>query len=119
MDDRQRILEIAARGQLPDSLSETSEFPLEAVRELVEAGYLTAMDASSFDAVEYLDPRITIAGREYLRVLQARSNESPDSLVAALQKLRDIMVSVSTGKRRIDDVNDEYRSLFTAVAAEL
>ncbi|HMJ24442.1 MAG TPA: hypothetical protein VK475_01365, partial [Pyrinomonadaceae bacterium] len=119
MDDRQRILEIAARGQLPDSVSEASEFSIEAVGELIEAGYLAATDASSFDGTEYLDPRITIAGREYLRVLQARNVEPSDTLIVVLQKLRDIMVSVSTGKRRIDDVNEEYRSLFGEAAAGL
>jgi len=119
MDDRQRILETAARGQLPDSLSEVSGLSIEAVRELVEAGYLTATDTSGFDGIEYLDPRITITGREYLRVLQARSPEPPDSLILVLQKLRDIMVSVATGKRGIDDVNEEYRSLFANAGAGL
>lgn len=69
MEEHRRILEIASRGSLPESLNEASDLPIQVVRELIEAGYMTAIDASSFDGTEYLDPRITMRGREYLRAL--------------------------------------------------
>ena len=119
MDEHRRILEFAARGSLPESLSESSEFPIQVVRELVEAGYLTAIDATSFDGMEYLNPRITMGGREYLRTLQARDPLDSDVTLARLQRMRDIMVSVSTGKGGIDQVNDEYRTLFADTDAVL
>ena len=119
MDDHRRILELAARGTLPDSVGESSELPLGAVRDLVEAGHLAAADASSFDGIEYLAPRITLSGREYLRALQQREEDSTESLVSVLQRMRDIMVSVATGVRRIDDVNADYRNLYAVADGQL
>ena len=113
MEEHRRILEIASRGSLPESISESSGLPIQVIRELIEAGYLTAFDATTFDGVEYINPRITIQGREYLRTLEERSGiNSLGTLITQLQKMRDIMVSVSTGKRSIDDINDEYCELF-------
>ncbi len=70
MEQHLRILELGARGALPDSIDECSELPISIIRELVEAGYLAAIDASSKDGIAYLDPRITLTGREYLRQLR-------------------------------------------------
>jgi hypothetical protein len=119
MEQHRRILEIASRDSLPESLSEASELPIHVVRELIEAGYLTAADASSFDGIEYLNPRITLSGREYLRTLSTPNRGDSDDLIARLQKVRDIMVSVSTGKRSIDEINGEYRELFAETDAAL
>ena len=36
-------------------------------------------------------------------------------LIALLEKTRDLMVAVATGGPRIDEVNDEYRALYSSV----
>lgn len=113
MDEHLRVLELAARGALPDSIDESSELPVGIVRELVEEGYLAAIDTSSFDGIAYLEPRITLSGREYLRRLKLELSESEPEILGMLQRLRDIMIAVSTGGPRIDDVNTEYRNLYT------
>jgi hypothetical protein len=69
------ILERASTGTLPTSINSTSELPLAVVRELVEAGYLAAVDATTLAGIEYLDPRITMSGREHLRALQQSEAE--------------------------------------------
>lgn len=61
------ILKAAARGELPQSIDEQSDFDVHLVKELVESGLLKAVDASSFDGPAFLNPTITVAGREYLR----------------------------------------------------
>lgn len=120
MKNHIRILDLASRGTLPDQIDEDSELPVLIVRELVQAGYLTAIDASSMDGHAYLEPRITISGREYLRRLQQREADAPEkSLIAEIERLRDTLVSVATGGARIEAANDSYRSLFTKVDASL
>lgn len=112
MEEHFRILEMAARNALPERVDEDSELSVSVIHELYEAGYLDATDASSRDGMEYLDPRITLQGREYLRQLQSERAAPEKELVAALEHMRDMMVSVSTGVRRIQDANDEYRQLY-------
>lgn len=75
LDEHLRILTLAARGELPHSIVENSPVSVAIVRELVEAGLLHAIDASSFDGPEYLDARITMEGRQYLA--QYRESDKP------------------------------------------
>lgn len=75
MKEYMKILEIAADGNFPEKIDETSELSVDTVRELIEAGYLTAIDASSFDGIAYLQARITLPGREYLDVLKSGAKE--------------------------------------------
>jgi hypothetical protein len=89
------------------------------VRELVEAGHVAAIDASSMDGDCYLDPRITIAGREYLRELRQFSESSKVDVTAILQRMKDILIAVSTGGPRIESVNTEYRDLYAAADSAL
>jgi hypothetical protein len=72
MKDHLKILEIAAENRLPERIDETSEFQIEIVTELIDAGYLKAIDASSFDGIAYLQTKITLQGREYLNELKSQ-----------------------------------------------
>jgi hypothetical protein len=110
---------LAARGALPDQINEESELPIAVVRELIEGGCLQAIDASSFDGDAYLNARITLKGREYLRKLQRSAAAPEHDLIVMLEKMRDIMVAVSTGGPRIDSVNAQYRELYAAADSEL
>ena len=115
-----RILELASRDALPDQIDEDSDIPVSIVRELVQAGYLTAIDASSFDGVSYVDLHITIPGREYLRRLQQREADAPEKeLIADIERLKGMLIAVSTGGPRIDDINESYRELYAKVDSEL
>jgi hypothetical protein len=73
MEEYLRILELAAHNALPEQINEESELPIAAVRELIDGGYLNAIDASSMDGDAYLRPRITFPGREYLKKLQTEN----------------------------------------------
>jgi hypothetical protein len=73
MEEYLRILDLAAHNALPEQINEESELPIAAVRELIDSGYLNAIDASSMDGNAYLRPRITLPGREYLKKLQAEN----------------------------------------------
>ena len=119
MQEHRRILRLAARGSLPDEIDSDSELSVEVVRELVEAGHLKAIDATSFDHPAFVSPRITLAGREYLLELELAEGASESELLGDLDRMRDIMVAVSTGGPRIDDVNSEYRDLYQSVNERL
>jgi hypothetical protein len=117
--DYLRILDLASRDALPDRINDHSDPPFAIVRELVEAGYLWAIDASSFDGDEYMSPRITLQGREYLAHLQGQMQESERYLIANIDRLRSTLVSVSTGGPKIDDVNASYKEMFMEVDVAL
>ena len=42
-----------------------------------------------------------------------------EELIAGLENLRNVMIAVSTGGPRINDVNDQYQRTFAAITAEL
>jgi len=114
LEEHLHILELAARNALPEHINEDSELSVLVVRELREAGYLDAADASSQDGMEYILPRITLPGREYLRHLQSQRVAPEKELIAILERLRDLMVSVSTDGPRIQTVNEEYQEMYAA-----
>lgn len=74
MDQHLKILELAAKKELPEALDENSEIPIDVVSELIEAGCLKAIDASDFDGPAYLQIKITLQGREYLKQLKSQSD---------------------------------------------
>jgi len=78
MKQHLKILEIAADKKLPEQIDETSELPVEIVSELIDAGYLKAIDASSFDGPAYLQTKITLQGREYLNGLKYKKKDHTD-----------------------------------------
>jgi len=86
--DHQRILEAAANLTLPDEIDESSEHSVSVVRELVESGFLDAADACSDDGDAYLEPRITMLGRQYLESLKLRSDptDEPSTIFMGIAK---------------------------------
>jgi len=118
MKEYHRILDLASKGALPDRIDENSEIPIPIIRELVQANYLTAIDASSFDGTAYLNPQITVSGREQLHQYQSEISEQNNGLVKILERMRDIMTAVSTGGPRIDSVNPDYKKLFSTAEQE-
>ena len=119
MDEHERILGLGEHGALPDRIDDSSELSVSVVKELVEAGYLAAIDACSMDGDCYLDPRITLAGREYLRELREALSSPEIDVAGILQRMKDIMIAVSTGGPRIDSANAEYRELYAVADKEL
>ena len=75
------ILRRAASDDLPDPADTRSGVDLVLFRELYEAGYIEAIDASSFDGPSYVSPRITLAGREYLTDLDDSRHGEPPKFV--------------------------------------
>lgn len=76
-----KILEMAANDGLPESIDEGTGLPLDIITELVEAGYLKAIDASSFEGIAYIAPKITLPGREYLERLRIQERSSTIKMV--------------------------------------
>lgn len=79
------VLRQAAAGTLPDRVERGSAVPVDIVGELVISGYLAGIDASSSGGPCILEPRITTAGREHLRILEERAKAA--SLLGRLRKL--------------------------------
>ncbi len=75
MKEHQYILDLAAQGKLPNNIDSRSHISVNVVRELVKAGYLEAINASSFNGEAYINSRITLAGREYLDELKVKLEE--------------------------------------------
>ncbi|MGM0593832.1 MAG: hypothetical protein ACQETD_04775 [Pseudomonadota bacterium] len=80
--EHQRVLEAAANQTLPDEIDESSEYSVSVVKELVESGFLNAADACSDDGDAYLEPRITLSGREYLESFKLKSDSVVDRKTA-------------------------------------
>ena len=76
-----KILELAAEGKLPKQIDDKSEISVDSVRELIEAGYLNAIDATSFDGPAYLRIRITLQGREYLHSQTSLENKQGTGMI--------------------------------------
>jgi len=74
------------------------------VQELIDAGYLKAIDASSFDGLAYIEPEITLAGREYLARLKERTKEKQ----MEPKKQKGTMLDLATG---ISNVTDAWNGI--------
>ena len=61
------LLKSANNNNLPTQIDERSGIVLNIFRELFQAGFLSAIDASSSDDLCYLDVRITSSGRQELQ----------------------------------------------------
>jgi hypothetical protein len=80
MSEYRRVLELAAQGKLPPNIDDSTDPSASVVRELLEAGYLWAIDATSFSGPAFLNARITLPGREYLATLQSQGTApKPDT----------------------------------------
>jgi len=73
LNDHRKILERAAASKLPARIDGDSRVSLTAFRELYEQGLVDGADASDKDGDEFLEPRITLRGREYLNELERRA----------------------------------------------
>jgi hypothetical protein len=76
LEPHRLLLARAASSGLPDHIDRTIDIPLGTLQELVEDGYVKAIDANSMDGPCYLEARITVSGREYLSVLEQRHEEA-------------------------------------------
>src|SRR5690606_28532470 len=74
--EHRKILELAAKDELPNRIDSDSELSVKAFSELYEQGLVDGADATSMDGPQYLEPRITMRGREYLNDLQQRAAEA-------------------------------------------
>ena len=127
MKEHMIVLELAAQGKLPDNIDSSSNVSVAVVQELVDAGYLKAIDASSFDGVAYMEPRITLTGREYLAQLRDKIEgsqmktkkekmESPDSATKFLDPTdgwmpieKEYDISKRSFGKRIGFVKDKFK----------
>jgi hypothetical protein len=69
MQEHLKILKLAADNKLPEQIDESSDLSINIISELIDAGYLKAIDATSFDGAAFLQTKITLPGREYLNTL--------------------------------------------------
>lgn len=67
------LLKSANDNNLPTQIDERSGIDLNIFRELFQAGFISAIDASSSDDQCYLDVRITSAGRQELQNIVSKS----------------------------------------------
>jgi hypothetical protein len=89
-DAHLQILRLAAAGTLPSSIDSGSGVSVQAVQDLISSGYMEAIDTSSLDGTAFLDPRLTIYGREYFRVLEDRAHAA--SLTGKTRKHLPVML---------------------------
>ncbi len=71
-----RVLELAEMGKLPDRIEDDSIVQIAIVKELYDDSFLEAIDASSNDGLGYLEARINVNGREYLKALKQQHFEA-------------------------------------------
>jgi hypothetical protein len=83
MNEHLKLLELAVNNALPDTIDKETGLPLNIVRELLDAGYLTAMDTGEFGEDAYMSPRITMSGREYLQHLKSDERSDVNNMVTS------------------------------------
>ncbi|ECH8973051.1 hypothetical protein QF32_09010 [Salmonella enterica subsp. enterica] len=76
MEQHKTILQALANGSFGNFINESSDMDINIFEELLSSGMVTAIDACTFDGKEYLDPKITLRGREFLNQLTAKPKES-------------------------------------------
>lgn len=86
LKEHREILEKAIADQLPEEINRHSEIAVAIFHELYEEGFVAGIDVSSSnEGIAYLEPRITVKGREYLNELNKRREEA--SLSGRAKKL--------------------------------
>ncbi len=70
--EHRRLLKLEAERGSIDRTDDSGHVPATAIKELVDAGLVTAIDAKSFEGPSYINIAITTPGREYLRELENR-----------------------------------------------
>lgn len=119
MKDHRRVLELASDDALPVQIDDQSDPSARVFRELFEAGLITAIDVSDFQGDAFLNPRITLAGREYLNRLQGDADAHDQKLITDIERMRGLLISVSTGGPHINDVNARYQEAYGEVDSAL
>jgi len=76
MKEHEYALFLAARGKLPENIGGSSRPSVTVIGELVDAGLIKAIDASSMDGPAYLNSQITLTGREYLANLRKEADHT-------------------------------------------
>ncbi|PHI32239.1 hypothetical protein [Budvicia aquatica] len=76
MEKHKAILQALANSSLGDFINESSDMDINIFEELYSSGMVTAIASRADDGKEYLDPKITLRGREFLTQLLAKPKES-------------------------------------------
>jgi hypothetical protein len=86
LSEHRNVLEVAIAGTLPSHIDHNSDIPVGIFRELFEQGLVAGKDVSTLSAgPAYMNPEITLKGREYLNDLNQRREER--SLKGRVKKL--------------------------------
>jgi hypothetical protein len=102
------ILELATQGKLPKKIDNASNISVTAVQELINAGYLKAINASSLHGPAYIEPKITLAGREYLVQLKETTEEKQMEAKKHKERMLDSATAISTVTDPWMDIEKEY-----------
>ena len=71
MEHHIKILRLAAAKELPYRIDKNCEMDLDVFKELVDAGFVDALDSPSMgNLIAYMKPSITAAGRDRLAKLE-------------------------------------------------
>ena len=70
-----KILKLAIEGELPKNISKGNFPDIDIFVELYQRGFIDAIDASSFDGIAYLNPKITFEGREYYNSIERTTTQ--------------------------------------------
>lgn len=108
LKEHERILDLAAQDKLPETIDSASFPTVHVVQELIDAGYLKAVDASSFDGAAYLNPKITLAGREYLAHLKEEPEEEQMKEKKLNNRPLDLPMAISGGPAAWLAIEREY-----------
>ncbi|HFL5188139.1 TPA: hypothetical protein ACG354_002410 [Escherichia coli] len=94
MEQHTTILQALANGSFGNFINESSDMDINIFEELLSAGMVTAIDASTLDGKEYLDPKITLNGRQYLSQLSVEQ-PNPSVLKGRLKAWGSIVVAIA------------------------
>jgi len=108
LKEHEYALSLAANGKLPDNISASSRPSAAVIGELVDAGLIKAIDASSMDGPAYLNPQITLAGRRYLAQIREQINPIQTEPEMNNRTLADPAVETRSDAKPWADIESEY-----------
>lgn len=110
MKEHLNVLEMAAEGRLPCHIDHTSNISIDVVQELISAGYLKAIDVTTLSSVgaEYMQPKITLTGREYLEKLREKNERHQMETKKQGGKISDSVEGISSVTDAWEEIEKEY-----------
>ncbi len=102
MDTHKLILAFLISNSNIEGIDDSSDIDLAIFKELLDSGFVKAVDACADDGDCFLEPRITLSGREWVQKQQSVSNKNlgKEDIVEIKPNFMGIGINLNAAYRR-------------------